>query len=238
MLWRRRRSRRYRRWLEYRRTRPEGDGLRTKWWRLYQKADEKVHGWQRLRDQASRRLALRRRQLMEAGARKPPIVRLDTRVRGRYGPIGPLGAVSGHYTADRADRSDEDALTLFRQHDAYHDSRWGDGIAYHYGLTRAGTLVLLRPTRFRGTGVGGHNTGNVHIVCHGTTGTKPSALQAGALRWLHENSHRRAMPASHRLPVSMSRLRALGHTDWPGPGGATSCPGGFKRMYLNRGRER
>jgi hypothetical protein len=237
-LWRRRRSFRYRRWKRYRDRLPEGHALRAKWWRLYREAGRQVARWTRLRDKASARLALRRRQLLERGARRPRVVRLDTRVRGRFGQIGPLRAVTGHYTAGRADRDDADALRLLRDIDAQHQDRFGDGIAYHYAITRAGTLVLLRGTGLRGTGVAGHNTGNVHVVCMGTTGTRPAALQAGVLRWLHRNAHRRALPASHRLPVRMSRLRALGHGDWPDPGGATSCPGGFRRMYLTRGRDR
>lgn len=234
-LWRRRRSFRFRRWRRYRDRLPEGHELRARWWRLYQQATRQVRRRERLRDRASRRLALRRRQLLERGARRPTVVRLNTRVRGRFGPIGSLRAVTGHYTAGRADRDDADALRLLRDIDAQHQARFGDGIAYHFAITRAGTLVLLRGAGLRGSGLADHNTGNVHVVCMGTTGTRPTALQAGVLRWLHRNAHRRGVPASHRLPVRMSRLRTLGHTDWPAPGGATSCPGGFRRMYLTRG---
>ena len=237
-LWRRRRAFRLRRWEHHRRHRPRGHPLRAKWWRLYREAVRHVARWTRLRNRASAMLARRRRQLLERGARRPRIVRLETRARGRFGAIGPLRAVTGHYTAGPADRDDADALRLFRDIDAAHHAQWGDGIGYHYGIARSGTLVLLRPTGWRGAGVDGVNTGNVHVVCHGTTGTRPTALQAGTLRWLHRNAHRRAMPASHRVRTRLAGLRALGHTDWPAPGGATACPGGFTRMYRTRGRER
>jgi hypothetical protein len=64
-LWRRRESYRYRKWRGYRETKPEGDPLRSKWWGLYEGADQKVDKWLGLRDEASYWLHHRREQIKQ-----------------------------------------------------------------------------------------------------------------------------------------------------------------------------
>lgn len=66
-LWRRRESHRYGKWRHYRQTRPEGDALRAKWWRLYTEADIAVDKWIGLRDEASYWLKHRRGQISLQG---------------------------------------------------------------------------------------------------------------------------------------------------------------------------
>jgi hypothetical protein len=171
----------------------------------------------------------------KAARRRPRIVRLDVSVAGHFGPLGAVHSVTGHHTAGPKDTSDAHALSLYRQYHAQHARQGWGGIGYHFGITRNGTIVLLRPVGLKGAHVGGHNTGNVGVVCHGTTGDRPTPEQAAALRWLIANAHTSAMPASHRIDLRRAALR--GHRDWSGHT-SNACPGSHYRMYRSGGTSR
>lgn len=172
------------------------------------------------------RKALMRRRRKQT----PKIVDAGLRPANLFGSLGPITAITGHYTAGPRDRNDEHALDLFRAYDSGHRANGWGGIGYHYGITAAGTIVLLRPVSMKGAHVGGWNTGNVGVVCHGTTGDAPTAAQVRAWRWLLDQAHTPAMPVSHRAPVRLRGKALRGHNDWPSHT-TNSCPGGFKPMY-------
>lgn len=154
-----------------------------------------------------------------------------------FGGLGTITYVTGHHTAGPIDRSREDAIRLNRAyHDAHAANGWG-GIGYHYNLARDGTILCLRPIAQKGAHVGGHNTGNVGITCHGTVGDRPTLAQKRALRWLLANAHTSKMPAPHRSPVPLSGKPRRGHNDWPGHT-SNACPGTHKTLYLSGGAKR
>lgn len=184
------------------------------------------------RDRAWRKQ--RRAQLKRRRSQRPKITRLYVTVDPKFGPLGPITAVTGHYTAGPRDTSDAHALTLWRSYHEQHARQGWGGIGYHYGITKAGTIVLLRPVDFKGAHTGGWNTGNVGVVCHGTTGDVPTPEQARTFAWLLSNAHTMVMPASHRVDLRGKVLR--GHKDWPD--NPTACPGLFHRMYLTGGKSR
>lgn len=165
---------------------------------------------------------------------RPPIHRLRVTVRDYFGSLGPVQYVTGHYTAGPRDRSDKHARELWKLYHEEHKRRGWGGIAYHFGITRRGTIVLLRSPQFKGAHTALHNSGNVGVVMHGTFGDKPSIRQARSFRWLLENAHTSKMPASHRVDLRHKRVR--GHKEWPG--NATACPGNFLTMYRSGGRRR
>lgn len=201
-------------------------------WRRVGSRSRLAH-WQGLAEHAERMVARRRRQIAEKTWR-PRIIDLGVSVDALWGALGPLVGSVGHYTAGPRDTSDEDALRLFRLYHAEHRGKGWGGIGYHFGITRAGSIVLLRPAWMKGAHVAGANTGRIGIVCHGTTGDLPTAAQQRALRWLLANAHTTALPKAHRASAPLAELHAWAHNDL----NSTSCPGSFKRMYTSKGRTR
>ncbi len=165
---------------------------------------------------------------------KARVVRLGAVVDNRFGGLGMITGVIGHYTAGPRDKNDADALRLWRQYHAQHRAQGWGGIGYHYGITAAGSIVLLRPVGMKGAHTAGANTGKVGVVMHGTTGDKPTAAQAEAVRWLAKYAHTEAMPAAHRTPRPLSGVPWYGHNDF----NATGCPGAFKTVYVSKGERR
>jgi len=154
-----------------------------------------------------------------------------------FGALGAEHYVTGHWTAGPQDTSDKHAISLFRSyHQAHKAKNWG-GAGYHYGITRAGNIVLLRPTALKGAHVGGKNSNNVGVVCHGTIGNAPNASQRRAFKWLLSHAHTRAMPSSHRTDRDLRVAKRMGHNDWSGHE-SNQCPGTYKRLYLSGGTTR
>lgn len=166
--------------------------------------------------------------------RTPKIVNLRLSIQNKFGTLGAIKWVTGHHTAGPKDKSDSHAEALFTSFNVAHAAKGWGGIGYHFGLARSGTLYLLRPVGLKGAHVGAHNTGNIGIVCNGTTGDHPTVEQAETLQWLLENAHTSAMPVSHRTPTSLKNAQVRGHNDWMGHE-SNSCPGTHKTMYLSRG---
>lgn len=192
---------------------------------------------------ASRRFLQKRKDQVEFAERViarrtgPKIKNLNLGVENEFGALGRITAVTGHHTAGPTDRNDDHAEDLFRTFHREHANKGWGGIGYHYGIGRSGTLFLLRPTGLKGAHVGKHNTGNIGVVCHGTTGDKPTAAQAATFAWLLKNAHTTALPESHRTTSSLAKTPTYGHNDWPGHE-TNSCPGTHKPMYLSRGKTR
>ena len=154
-----------------------------------------------------------------------------------FGPLGPERWVTGHHTAGPRDVSDKHALSLcVTYHTAHKAKGWG-GCGYHYCITRKGNIILLRPLHLKGAHVGGHNSQNVGVMCHGTTGDKPTIRQRRAYKWLLAHAHTTKLPKSHRTDKDLRNASRRGHNDWAGHF-SNACPGTFKRMFLSGGTAR
>lgn len=167
----------------------------------------------------------------------PKVVNLRLSVTDLFGGIGPVKFVTGHHTAGPTDRDDDHAEALFRGFSREHANKGWGGIGYHYGIGRSGTLFLLRPAALKGAHVGGHNTGNIGVVCHGTVGDRPTAAQAATFAWLLRNAHTTALPEPYRTRQSLVNARRFGHNDWAGHS-SNQCPGTHKPMYVSGGKKR
>lgn len=153
-----------------------------------------------------------------------------------FGALGPERVVTGHHTAGPKDTSDAHAAQLNRSyHHAHKNKGWG-GIGYHYSISRRGTIFCLRPTDLKGAHVGGHNSGNVGVMFHGTTGDTPTQAQSEAFRWLLINANTWRMPKAHRSDRKLGKPHCdrKGHNDWSGHL-TNACPGTHKPMILKGG---
>lgn len=166
-----------------------------------------------------------------------PARRLGLRFANRFGGLGAEHYVTGHHTAGPKDRSDRHAAQLVRQYHRDHASKGWGGVGYHYCLTRKGSIFGLRPTYLKGTHVGGHNSNNIGVMCHGTTGDRPTRAQRRALRWLLRYAHTSRVPRAHRTDRPLQRVSIYGHNDWSGHEW-NACPGTHKAMFKSRGRPR
>jgi len=176
------------------------------------------------RQRGKKRRAERRRAISKAGQR-PNIIRLDAPMVNRFGGIGPFLGLVGHYTAGPRDTNDKHGLALFKQYNAQHRSQGWGAIGYHLGILSSGTLVLLRPTSWKGAHVANHNTGRIGVVVNGGPGQRMTREQLTTWRWIKENGHTTAMPASHRLPAKVTKVWV--HKDlYP-----TACPGTYEKDY-------
>lgn len=135
-----------------------------------------------------------------------------------FGPLGPEKHVTVHHTAGPKDRDLEHAKSLCRQYHRDHKAKGWGGIGYHYCVTRAGHILGLRPTTLKGAHVGGHNTGNVGVMFHGTTGDRLTQAQIDSFLWLLRNAHTSRMPTVHRTdrPLRKPYCDRLQHNEWPG----------------------
>lgn len=172
------------------------------------------------------RATIRRRYPLRPKTSKPKIVRLALSGNpGMFGPLGPFIEPLGHYTAGPRDNSDAHAAALWRQYHAQHVRQGWGFIGYALGISSAGTIFLLRPTRYKGAHVAGHNTGRVGVVVHGMPGQRMTAAQKRTWAWLVKYGHTDLMPASHRLPGKVRQIHV--HNDL----NATSCPGNYETDY-------
>ncbi len=179
-------------------------------------------------------LEKRKRQVAEAErviarrTRSTPRVRaLGATVEDRFGPLGPIVRTIGHYTAGPRDTSDNHAFALWRQYHSQHINQGWGGIGYHYGITSAGTIALLRPVALKGAHTAQKNTGSVGIVVHGGPGQRMTPAQRLALEWLYDHAHTSALPARHRAPVSLRGVHHGVHNDY----NATQCPDDYEIDY-------
>ena len=212
-------------------------GLVIKWEALVEEASDGLKlNRGRLR-QSARWIKHLSTKLRNLGGPKPKIVDAGLDGDRRFGFLGPEVYVTGHYTAGPVDRDLQHALALCRQYNAYHASQGWGGIGYHYCIARDGTLILLRSTLNKGAHVGGSNTGNVGVMCHGTTGDKPSRAQAKTFRWLRANAHTGKLPKAHRTDRDLRKAKLMGHNSWAAHL-SNGCPGSFKTMYLSGGKRR
>lgn len=191
--------------------------------------------WHHLEDEAARNVARREAQIAaRSGPRVITAAQLGLTFSNRFGTLGPELYVTGHHTAGPMDKSDADAIRLCRSYHAAHAAKGWGGIGYHYCVTRAGTIIGLRPTSLKGAHVGGHNSSNAGVMFHGTTGDKPTERQRKSYAWLIDNAHTSSLPRAHRTDRDLRGARRRGHNDWPGHT-SNACPGTHKPMILKGG---
>lgn len=208
---------------------------RKRQFRLWRRTGKKGHlKMFRRHKKAIQKLRKIRRKLLRQAPRIVTATQIGINPSAIFGGLGTPLYVTGHYTAGPKDTSDDHAIQLCKSYDAQHRAQGWEGIGYHYCITRAGTIIGLRPVGQKGAHVGGYNTGNVGVMVHGTLGDLPTAAQERSLRWLLDNAHTSRMPAAHRSPRSLANLPRRGHNSWPGHT-SNSCPGSFKPMYLRGG---
>jgi hypothetical protein len=157
----------------------------------------------------------------------PRILDLGVTVEDRFGRLGEIERTIGHCTAGPRDRSDADALRMWRQYHTDHASRGWGGIGYHYGIASSGSIVLLRPIAMKGAHTAGRNTGSVGVVVHGSIGERMTPAQRAALTWLYDHAHTAAMPQQHRAPRSLRGVTHGVHRDYT----ATACPDAYAHDY-------
>lgn len=183
------------------------------------------------------RRAAYRQKLKGIYAGRPKIVTREEQgisTTALFGSLGTPKYVTGHYTAGPRDSSDEEAIKYNRIYDAMHRGNGWGGIGYHYCIGKSGTIFCLRDPRQKGAHVGLHNSNNIGVMMHGTTGDKPSDKQKESYRWLLRNAHTEQMPESGRAEGPLSGCNLRGHNDWSGHE-SNSCPGDFKPMYVSGG---
>lgn len=177
------------------------------------------------------RIALRRkRRRLRNLIFRPKIIDLNLKFR----PMAVQGSVNkviGHYTAGPVDRGTNDAIRLCRLYHQAHLNRGWSGEAYMINFTRDGDILVLRPARYVGAHTLGYNTGSYGVMCHGTTGNRPSKAQKRAMRWWAKHGHEARM-GDARTATQPKRLRWYGHNQF----GATGCPGSFLKTYQTKGR--
>jgi hypothetical protein len=152
----------------------------------------------------------------------------------RFGALGPERYVTGHHTAGPTDKDRDDAIRLCQQYHAAHAAKGWGGIGYHFNIARDGTIICLRPLTLKGAHVGLHNSENVGVMFHGTTGDLPTQAQRNSYRWILANAHTTAMPRPHRSDRDLRKAKRRGHNDWPGHE-SNACPGTHKPMILAGG---
>jgi hypothetical protein len=196
-------------------------------------AARKRHEWSP--NAASRALLDRRKQQVAYAERviarrvraTPKIRALGATVENRFGSLGTIERTIGHYTAGPRDTSDDHAFAMWRQYHSQHINQGWGGIGYHYGVTSAGTIALLRPIGYKGAHTAGKNTGSPGIVVHGGPGQRMTGAQRAALEWLYDNAHTSAMPARHRSPKNLRNVHHGVHRDY----NPTQCPDSYEIDY-------
>ena len=182
-----------------------------------------------------RRLSSLRENITKASRRlrnlllRPRIIDLNLAFR----PMSVQGSVDkviGHYTAGPQDENTKDAIRLCKIYHQAHLNQGWSGEAYMVNFTVDGDILLLRPAQWVGAHTLGYNTGSYGIMCHGTTGDKPTKAQKRTIRWWAKNGHKNAMK-SGKTAFPPKDVRWYGHNDF----NPTSCPGSFKDTYLSKG---
>jgi hypothetical protein len=151
--------------------------------------------------------------------------------RDVFGPLGPARRVTGHFSAGpRAGDWRLAGDVARRLHVEHLDRGWG-GCGYHYLVADDGTLLCLRPAGLQGAHVGGHNGGNVGVLCAGTSGHRPTRAQRTTYGWLLAHAHTEALPEGHRTAEDLRSARTLVHHLWHGHS-TNPCAGWFEDMFL------
>lgn len=153
--------------------------------------------------------------------RTPEDVGIDTSSLHNFGPLGEIFAVTIHHSAGPRAKTKARAQELHRAYDAQHRAQGWEGIGYHWSMDDLGRFYRLRPVEFKGAHTGGHNTGNVGIMVHGSYDRdRLTWAQKMSLKWLFRGGFL-VLTGEREQDIALVR----GHQEWPGPTNATACPG-------------
>jgi hypothetical protein len=189
--------------------------------------------WQARRQEASRVITRRRKQIKAASrTKRPKIVRLGVTTRSVFGSNGRVWRATTHYAASPRARNLTEGLRMARGFHAFHAGKGWGGLSYNLLIPDSGEIILGRPVGSKAAGVAGQNSGNVHLNFFCTAGHAPTIEQERTYRWWLAHGHTAAMPASHRLPRPARTLTIKGHRDWPSQ--STGCPGSFSPANLSK----
>ncbi len=178
---------------------------------------ESLEGNLRKAARRARRLARRLRNRV-----KPKVVDLGLRPNGSLSTQPYLKGTVGHYSAGPIDDDgDDEAFDLWRRYDAYHKSLGWSMIGYNWGVTRDGTIAILRGHGKVGAHTLGQNTGWEGVSVHGTTGDTWTKPQLRAFRYGLKK-------------FGLIDKPVYGHREMPGQ--STACPGDFLDGYHAKGR--
>jgi N-acetylmuramoyl-L-alanine amidase len=148
-----------------------------------------------------------------------------------FGNLGAAYHVTGHFSAGARAGDWRQAIALARRFHLEHiDHGWG-GCGYHFLIADDGTLVCLRPVRFEGAHVGGHNGHNIGVLCAGESGHRPTRAQRETYAWLLTNAHTPALPHPHRTREDLRDAELMVHHMWHGHT-TNPCAGWFEGMFL------
>jgi N-acetylmuramoyl-L-alanine amidase len=146
------------------------------------------------------------------------------------GRLGEIYAVTLHHSAGPRATSKARCQSLNRSYQIAHINKgWGD-IGYHFCMDDLGRFYRLRSTRWKGTHVGGWNTGNVGIMLHGNYvngRNEINVAQRQAVRWLFQGGFYKLF-GEPEAGISLVR----GHNEWNGHN-SNACPGHDIMRYLN-----
>ena len=170
-------------------------------------------------------------QAHDAPMPTPRILEPGLEFRDVFGPLGPVTRLTGHFSAGPRAGDWRQAVDVARRFHVEHlDRGWG-GCGYHFLLADDGTVVCLRPLALQGAHVGGHNAGNLGLLCAGGIGHRPTRAQRESYAWLLAHAHTSALPDGHRAPGDLREVRPSVHHHWHGHT-TSPCAGWFEEMYL------
>jgi hypothetical protein len=156
---------------------------------------------------------------------------LGLEFRDVFGPLGYAGRVTGHFSAGPRATDHRHAAALVRRLHVDHLGKGWGGCGYHYAIADDGTLLCLRPIVLQGAHVGGHNSGNVGVLCPGDVDDRPTIEQQETYRWLLDHAHTAALPQAHRPEGDLRNARVFVHHQWHGHT-TNPCAGHFDAMFL------
>lgn len=151
-----------------------------------------------------------------------------------FGPLGEIYAWTIHHSAGPRATSKARCQELNRQYQLQHISQgWGD-IGYHFCVDDLGRVYKLRPVKWKGTHVGGWNTGNVGIMFHGNfVNAEPTDKMKETLEWLFKGGFN-TLAGEREAGIKFVR----GHREWDGHQ-SNACPGDelFASLVWRRDRD-
>lgn len=158
----------------------------------------------------------------------------DTTTAGRvvnssnFGLLGDPDFVTIHHSAGPRAPDKRTAQRLHAQYQRLHMAEFGGDIGYHFSIDDLGRVYRLRPYKYKGAHVGGHNTQNVGIMVHGNyMFHKLTDDQNDTLRWLFRGGF---VELFDEPEAGIHAVRT--HREWSGHS-TNLCPGENLQRHMN-----
>lgn len=150
------------------------------------------------------------------------------------GVLGDVSAVTFHHSAGPRAKDKAQCIKLNKAYDAQHQAQGWGGIGYHWIMDDQGRLYQARPSDLRGAHTGGHNTGNIGIMIHGSYDHDRLTLkQRETIKWMFQGGFV-VLTGERERDIALVR----GHQEWSGPTNQTACPGANLMRHLRWRRQR